>query len=61
MAGVLDRLGSFILARDVEDKGLEGTPMHDPYENKTPHEHTFPLLHEETLLPTQNQMARGQR
>ena len=69
-----EKLVSWVLPRELEDIGLEGTPQSDPYENETQNEQTFPKLVEELeampevvnhyigaeiLLPRGDQMARG--
>ena len=47
MTRVYERLGSFVLPRELEDKGLESTPQYDPYEDETQNEWAFPQLAEE--------------
>ena len=47
MSRVLERLGSCVLPRVLEDLGLEDTPQDDPYEDKTQNKQSFPQLPEE--------------
>ena len=71
---VYNRLGSWVLPRDLEDKGLENTPQYDPYKDETQYKQTFLHLQEELelmpeitdqylgseiSLPREDQMARG--
>ena len=42
MARVYERLGSWVLPRELEDIGLESTPQYDPYENDTQKSRHFP-------------------
>ena len=47
MARVHERLGSYILPRELEDLGLEDTPQYNPYEDETQNKQLFPQLAEE--------------
>ena len=47
MARVCERLGFWILPRELEDIGLKNTPWYDLYEDETQNEQTFPQLVEE--------------
>ena len=73
MARVYERLGSWVLPRELEDIGLENIPLYDPYEDDTQNEQTFAQLAEELepmpevrdyyiraeiLLPRGDEMAR---
>ena len=44
MARVYERLGSWVLPRDMADMGLENTLQYDLYEDKMQNEQTFPQL-----------------
>ena len=46
MARVYDRLGSWVIPRDLEDLGLENTPQYDLYEDETQNKQSFPQLAE---------------
>ena len=46
MTRVCERLGVWILPRELEDIGLENTPQYDPYKEKTKKEQSFPQLAE---------------
>ena len=75
MARVYERLGSWVLPRELENIGLENTPQYNPYEDKTENnEQTFSQLEKEQepmpemcdlyigaeiLLPRVDEMARG--
>ena len=74
MASVYESLGSWILQRELEDKGLISTPQYDLYEDEMQNEQTFPQLAEELepmpevgnhyvgaelLLPRGDEIARG--
>ena len=74
MARIHEKLGFWVLARELVDIGLENTRLYDPYEDETEHEHTFPQLAEMLeptpeveddyigtgmLLPRGDQMARS--
>ena len=75
MARVYERLGSWVLPRDLEDIVLENTPQYYLSEDKMQNEQTFSQLIEELepmpeagdhyigaeiLLPREDEMARGQ-
>ena len=47
MARVFERLGFWVLPRELEDIGLESTPQYDPYEDEIQNEWTSPQLAEE--------------
>ena len=46
MARVYDKLGSWVVPRDLEDLGLENTPQYDPNEDKIQNKQSFPQLAE---------------
>ena len=47
MAGVYEKLESWVLPIELEDKGLENTLQCDPYEDETQNKQRFPQLAEE--------------
>ena len=74
MARVYERLGSWVLPRELEDIVLENTPQYDPYEDESQNRQTVPQLAEELepmpevcnqyigaeiMLPRGGKMARG--
>ena len=46
MARVYERLGSWVLPRELKDIGLENTPQYDLSEDETQNEQIFPQLSE---------------
>ena len=47
MARAYEKLGSWVLPRELENIGLENTPQYDPYEDETQNEQMIPQLAEE--------------